>query len=306
MSVAPSGRMASAIRRSIGSLRKPVRYATETGRVMYAASTRWLAIHALRRWRCPVPAAVKAPLVNAYYAHPVRAAGRADLDLVADSVTQHGLAQRRLVADPAGLGIGLGRPDDAVHLLVLTTLAEPDGAAHADLAGDAVLLDEDVVLDDHLELVDAGLFHALLVLGRVVLEVLGQVAQLARRLDLGRDLGPPDPRELVVLLAHGFQALRGDVDVFSHGVEFTERFLYIPRHEKAPADDRHAADGDGPGRRRGRSPRADVAGAARPGGRDAHLGGRRCAGHRAHGRRVQPLRQRGLGARGDSVRARRA
>src|SRR2546430_3510517 len=273
---------------------------------MYAASTCWLAIHALRCWRCPVPAAVKAPLVNAYYAHPVSAARSADLDLVADFVTQHCLAQRRLVTDPAGLGIGLRRSDDAVSLLVLSLLAEPDGAAHRDLAGNAVLVDEHVVLDDHLELVDAGLFHALLVLGRVVLEVLGQVAQLASRLDLGRDLGPPDPRELLVLLADSFQALGSDVDVFSHGVEFTERFLYIPRHEKAPAHDRDAADGDGPRRRRRRSPGADLAGAARPGGRDSHLGGRRRPWHRAHGRRVQPLRQRGLGARGDPLRARRA
>src|SRR5438093_2343057 len=183
-----------------------------------------------------MPAAGKAQLVNAYYAHPVSAAGRADLDLVADPVAQHRLAQRRLVADPAGLGIGLGRPDDAVHLLVLTILAEPDGAAHADLAGDAVLVDEHVVLDDRLELVDAGLFHALFVLGRVVLEVLGQVAQLARRLDLGRDLGPPDARELVVLFAHGFQALGGDVDVFNHGVEFTEPYMGPPRNHGLASD----------------------------------------------------------------------
>ncbi len=66
----------------------------ETGLVMYAASTCWLAIHALRRWMCPVPAAVKAPLLNAYDAHPVSAVGRADLDLVADPVTKHRLAQR--------------------------------------------------------------------------------------------------------------------------------------------------------------------------------------------------------------------
>src|SRR5205809_6152003 len=203
---------------------------------MYAASTCWLAIHALRRWRCPVPAAVKAPLVNAYYAHPVSAARSADLDLVADFVTQHCLAQRRLVTDPAGLGIGLRRSDDTVSLLVLSLLAEPDGAAHRDLAGNAVLVDEHVVLDDHLELVDAGLFHALLVLGRVVLEVLGQVAQLAGRLDLGRDLGPPDPRELLVLLTDSFQALGSDVDVFSHGVEFTEPCMGPPRNH-GPASD---------------------------------------------------------------------
>src|SRR5579872_3975800 len=139
---------------------------------MKAASTSWSAIQARRRARRPAPAASKCPLVNVFDADAVRAVGRAHLDLIARAVTHQRLAQRRLVADASRLGVGLRRTDDAVRLLVLAVLAKVDGAAHRDHARRARLVDEDVVLDDLLELLDASFLESLLVLGGVVLEVL--------------------------------------------------------------------------------------------------------------------------------------
>ena len=70
-----------------------------------------------------------------------------------------------------------------------------------------------MVFDDRLELFDPSLHHALLVLGRVVLEVLRKVAQLAGGLDLGDDLGPAHGGQLVQLSLDRFEALRRDVNV---------------------------------------------------------------------------------------------
>src|SRR5690348_196339 len=93
-------------------------------------------------------------LLNRGDAHGVTAAGRLDLDLVADSVSDQRLAHGGLVADPTGFGVGLGRAHDAVGLLVGAIFGESHGAAHADFAGRAPGLDQHVVLDDRLELAD--------------------------------------------------------------------------------------------------------------------------------------------------------
>src|SRR5438105_4876303 len=159
-------------------------------------------------------------LIKADDAHAVGGVWRPDLDLVAHAVSDEGLAQSRLVAHPTRLRVGLRRPDDPVHLLVLTVLSKADGASHRhQLAATWLFLDQDVVLDDLLELVDPRLHETLLVLGGVVFEVLGEVAELAGGLDLGSDGRAPHADELLVLLADGLEALGGDVNVLSHHFE---------------------------------------------------------------------------------------
>src|SRR5690348_10134080 len=96
---------------------------------MYAAPRLRPAIHC-RTSASAVEAATG--LLNRGDAHAVAAAGRPDLDLVADAVTDQRLAQRRFVADAAGLRVGLRGADDAVGLLVRPVLGETHGAAHAD------------------------------------------------------------------------------------------------------------------------------------------------------------------------------
>src|SRR5207302_4950291 len=99
---------------------KPVRYAIETGRVIYRASSFRLAI---QRRRSASGVAVATDLLNARDAYAVGTARRPDLHLVADAVSDQRLAEGRLVAHAAGLGIRLGRSHDAIGLLVLAVLA---------------------------------------------------------------------------------------------------------------------------------------------------------------------------------------
>src|ERR1700687_2360276 len=212
MRVAWSGRTASAIKRSYGSAWKPVRYAIDTGFVMYAASTLCAAIHARRS----SSGVIAVTLINAGDAHAVRVVGRLDLDLFADLVPDQCLAQRGLVADPACFGIRFGGSDDSVGLLAGSVLAEAHGAAHIDDAGRLLGLDQDVVLDDRLELVDPRLHHSLLVFRGVVLEVLRRVAEFPGVFDLGHDVGPADFDELVKLLLHRHETFGGDVYVVDH------------------------------------------------------------------------------------------
>src|SRR5439155_11032486 len=169
------------------------------------------------------------------------------------------------------------------------------------------LLDQDVVLDDLFELIDPRLHETLLVLGGVVFEVLGEVAELAGGLDLGSDRGTPHADELLVLLAYGLEALGSDVNVLSHHFESKPMpFLYSPRHEKAAAHGFHAPHGDGARRRRRRIAGWNVPGPAGPGGRHPRLGGWGRAGHRPYGGCGQPLGQRGMGPRRHPVRLRGA
>src|SRR5690242_19075162 len=98
---------------------------------MYAAPRLRPAIHS----RTSLSAVERASdLLNRGDAHAVAAAWGSDLHLVADSVTDQRLAQRRFVADAAGLGVGLGGADDAVGLLVRPVLGEAHCAAHTDNA----------------------------------------------------------------------------------------------------------------------------------------------------------------------------
>src|SRR5712692_10088930 len=247
MSVTRSGRIASAINRSIGSAWKPVMYAMDTGLVTYTASRLCRASHS-RRPAIRDSTATLA-LLNGDDADGVCAVRGLDLHFVTHAMADHRLAKRGLVAHAAGLGIRLRRAHDAVGLLVLPVLAEPHSAAHADHASGLLGLDQDVVFHDRLELIDPRFHHALLVLGGVVLEVLRKVAQLAGSFDLRDDCRSAHRGELLELFAHGFQPLGCDVNVTGHLPESSLSRLES-RHEKAPAHDCDAPHGDGAGRRR--------------------------------------------------------
>src|SRR5690242_14181734 len=80
--------------------------------------------------------AVEVTLLNSDDAHRVRAGWSLDLHLVTDLVAHQRRPKGGLEADLSSLRVSLGRPDDAVRLLVLFVLAEVDCAAHRD---DAVL-----------------------------------------------------------------------------------------------------------------------------------------------------------------------
>jgi hypothetical protein len=80
-----------------------------------------------------------------------------------------------------------------------------------------------MVLDDRLELFDPRFHHPLLVLGRVVLEVLGEVTELPGGLDLGHDRGALDGGQLVELVPDGLEPFGGDVNVVGHDSESKRR-----------------------------------------------------------------------------------
>ena len=79
--------------------------------------------------------------------------------------------------------------------VVVALVAELDERARLDDLAGGVAVDHDRVLQHLLELADARLVVALLVLGRVVVGVLADVAVLAGPLDPQRDL--PAPRVVV-------------------------------------------------------------------------------------------------------------
>src|SRR6266571_2294581 len=89
MSVAPSRRIASAIRRSCGLASKPVRYAMETGRVTYRALTCRFAIQPRR---AAIGAVATTDLLNRRDANRVLAARRLDRHLIADAMSDQRLA----------------------------------------------------------------------------------------------------------------------------------------------------------------------------------------------------------------------
>src|SRR6266851_8343277 len=74
-------------------------------------------------------------LLNGDDADGVSAVRRLDLHLITHPVADHRLAQRGLIADATGLGIGLRGADDAIRLVVLPVLAEPHRTPHPDHAG---------------------------------------------------------------------------------------------------------------------------------------------------------------------------
>src|SRR5581483_7639219 len=121
------------------------------------------------------------------------AARRGDFDGLALLAAHDRLADRRLVRELVRGRIGFGGPDDVVlDGLAGLHVAQADLGPDRDLAGLDLLLGHDArVLQALLEHRDAGLEMGLLVLGRVVLGVLGDVAELARSTDAVRDVAAP-------------------------------------------------------------------------------------------------------------------
>src|SRR6266850_2245230 len=100
----------------------------ETGLVMYAASRSRRAIHA----RSPASrvAATAWALLNCHDADAVGTVGGLDLDLVADSMPEHCLAEGGFVADGACLRVGLRGTDDPVRLVTLAVFLKSHGASY--------------------------------------------------------------------------------------------------------------------------------------------------------------------------------
>ena len=135
---------------------------------------------------------------------------RLDHHLVALLAAHEGDADRRLVADPAVAGRGLGGADDGERLLALVAL---DDDLRADADAVAVrLLDDRRVAQLQLERGDAALQERLLLLGVLVLGVLGEVAVELRLVDARSDARPVDGDELVKLGLELLEALGGEVD----------------------------------------------------------------------------------------------
>ena len=117
-----------------------------------------------------------------------RAARRLDVDRVPHLRTEQSAAERRVGRDAAD-----GRDLDLHHLASL--VGELDDRPDADAVVRRVL-DGDGAVQAFFQDVDAPLEEPLLVLRRVVLEVLGDVAELAGALDRFDDLPPPRTFEL--------------------------------------------------------------------------------------------------------------
>ena len=109
-----------------------------------------------------------------------------DADLVALLRTHEGLAEGGFLADGAVHGIGLLTAHDLVgrHLAAGLEVHDGDGAADAHGVGRALaLVDDDDMKQNVLQLRNAGVELALLVLRLVVLAVFTQVAEAAGLFD---------------------------------------------------------------------------------------------------------------------------
>src|SRR5581483_534286 len=111
-----------------------------------------------------------------------RPAWRRDLDRLAGSPTEQRRAERRGRRDGAGTADGADLHRHPLAVLVL----DLDDRADADLLA-ARLGDDLRTVEPRTQRADPSLEQALLVLRRVVLEVLREVAELARLLDRGDD-----------------------------------------------------------------------------------------------------------------------
>src|SRR5437868_9657036 len=137
-----------------------------------------------------------AALSSRFYVHDLElqlAARRGDFDGLTLLAAHDRLADRGLVRELVRGRIGLGGPDDVVFDgLAGLHVAQANLGPDRDFAGLDLLLRHDArVLQALLEHRDAGLEMGLLVLGRVVLSVLGDVAELARSADAVRDVAAP-------------------------------------------------------------------------------------------------------------------
>src|SRR3954453_2085500 len=131
-----------------------------------------------------------------------RAARGRDLDGLALLLADDRLADRRLVRELVRRRVRLGGTDDPVldRLLRVDVAQLPLRADRNDVLGDVLLADHARVAQPLLERGNAVLEQRLLVLGVVVLGVLRDVAELARRADAVRDLSALVVREILDLL----------------------------------------------------------------------------------------------------------
>ena len=101
--------------------------------------------------------------------------------------------------------------------VVVPLVADRDDGTVADLVGDRHTVDDLRVLDEASQVDDATLHLALLLLGGVVVAVLLEVTELARRFDLAGDVDPPVGREVLVLGEEPVVRLLGQLGGPSHG-----------------------------------------------------------------------------------------
>ena len=149
--------------------------------------------------------------------------GSLDGDLVALLRAHEGLAERGFLADGAVHGVGLLRADDLIgrHLAAGLEVHDGDGAADAHGVGRALaLVDDDDMEQNVLQLGDAGVELALLVLRLIVFAVLAQVAEAARLFDQLRDFFFTDGLEVGQLILQLLLARRAHLELFFHVVSF--------------------------------------------------------------------------------------
>ena len=121
-----------------------------------------------------------------------------------------------------------GADDVVLDRLVRAHVPEPDLRPDRDLArADLLLRDDARILEPLLERRDARLEMGLVVLRRVVLRVLGDVAELARDADAVRDLASPHGRQFFDLCLKLLVAVRREDDFLHHVSSWS------PEHETA-------------------------------------------------------------------------
>ena len=128
------------------------------------------------------------------------------------------------------VGIGFGRADDGVGLLLVGVVLVNDGhaAAEADRVGaDLALVHDDGVLDHGLQFGNALFEHSLIVLRRVVFGVLAQVAVGNRNLELLGDLHFFGSLFVFKLFLHALKAFAGNNHML--GVRHRSSLLFLAR-----------------------------------------------------------------------------
>src|SRR5687767_13175621 len=131
-----------------------------------------------------------------------------------DLLAEERLAERRVVGDAALQRVRLGGADDGEGLL-FAAARDLHAAADADGVG-AAGLDHDGAVHGVLELHDAALGPAGLVLGVMVIGVLLEVAHVLGFFDTRGHLTTFDRLEVVQFRLQFFQSVFGDVDRFAH------------------------------------------------------------------------------------------
>ena len=145
--------------------------------------------------------------------------GGVHADLVSLFCAHERLAEGGILGDGVMHGVCLLRADDLVlgHLAAGLYVCDRHAAADADSVGACVaLVDDDGVQQDILDLSDAGVQLALLVLRFIIFAVFAQVAEAARLLDKIRHFLFTHGFEVGKLVLQLFLALRAHLVLFFH------------------------------------------------------------------------------------------